>query len=353
MTGRIVTTDYSGEEVDVTYGDTRYGMCSCSCQGRTNYRSDGTRSRFLPGHDAKLKSRLLRLARAGDEQAIEELRRRGWEHFLHTNRSGRRSSGSRGRRFGVELEVVGITQARAAQALTEAGVHCTSESYNHRTRPHWKVVPDATVQGGCEVVSPPLRGQAGFDELERVMAALRDAGARINRTCGTHVHHEMKGLTGPQLARVLEFWVARQQVFDQLVAPSRRNTRWSAHWGAGEATRVANVLRGSSGRRGIRLYADRYRNLNVMSYPKYGTFEVRLHQGTLNFTKLSRWIRLFQSVIETVKANENANEEIGRDLPGMLTGLDTDQDVRTYFVQRAQGFGFLQSFDAEDLEAVA
>lgn len=37
-----------------------------------------TRSEFAPGHDAKRKARLWRLARDGQE-ALEELRRRGWE----------------------------------------------------------------------------------------------------------------------------------------------------------------------------------------------------------------------------------------------------------------------------------
>ncbi|HET7713897.1 MAG TPA: hypothetical protein VFK94_06680 [Patescibacteria group bacterium] len=44
------------------------------------------RSRFLPGHDAKLKSRLLNLAHGDDEDAalsaLETLASLGWERFF-------------------------------------------------------------------------------------------------------------------------------------------------------------------------------------------------------------------------------------------------------------------------------
>jgi hypothetical protein len=53
--------------------------CECGCGAEV-------RSRFLPGHDAKLKSRLLREARSSDPilrlPAKLDLERRGWLKFL-------------------------------------------------------------------------------------------------------------------------------------------------------------------------------------------------------------------------------------------------------------------------------
>jgi hypothetical protein len=46
-------------------------LCECGC-GAT------VRRRFLPGHDAKLKSRLRRLQRAGVAEATDRLRALGW-----------------------------------------------------------------------------------------------------------------------------------------------------------------------------------------------------------------------------------------------------------------------------------
>jgi len=46
-------------------------LCGCGCGAPVSRR-------FLPGHDAKLKSRLLRDLRLGDATAAEQLRQLGW-----------------------------------------------------------------------------------------------------------------------------------------------------------------------------------------------------------------------------------------------------------------------------------
>jgi hypothetical protein len=47
--------------------------CECGCKAMAK-----PGSRFLPGHDAKLKSRLLKASRDGDKAAKKELVSRGW-----------------------------------------------------------------------------------------------------------------------------------------------------------------------------------------------------------------------------------------------------------------------------------
>ena len=51
------------------------GLCGCGCGA-------SVRQRYLPGHDAKHKSRLLREARAGSDEAVANLTRLGWIRFL-------------------------------------------------------------------------------------------------------------------------------------------------------------------------------------------------------------------------------------------------------------------------------
>lgn len=50
-------------------------LCECNC-------GKPVKRRFLPGHDAKLKSRLVKEARAGSKAALQNLRENGWEHFV-------------------------------------------------------------------------------------------------------------------------------------------------------------------------------------------------------------------------------------------------------------------------------
>lgn len=51
------------------------GFCGCGCGSLV-------RARYLPGHDARHKSALVRAARSGDDQAHGELVRLGWERFM-------------------------------------------------------------------------------------------------------------------------------------------------------------------------------------------------------------------------------------------------------------------------------
>lgn len=49
--------------------------CRCGC-------GSPVKNRFLPGHDAKLKSRLVKDARSGKEAAKQELEELGWTKFI-------------------------------------------------------------------------------------------------------------------------------------------------------------------------------------------------------------------------------------------------------------------------------
>ena len=56
--------------------------CECGCGAEV-------KSRFLPGHDAKLKSRLVNQALEGDGAAARELRKRNWSAHLEKARASR------------------------------------------------------------------------------------------------------------------------------------------------------------------------------------------------------------------------------------------------------------------------
>ena len=62
------------------------------------------------------------------------------------------------RKFGIEIEAYNCSRERLARELREAGIEVTVESYNHTTRPHWKLVTDSSINGNdtFELVSPIL-----------------------------------------------------------------------------------------------------------------------------------------------------------------------------------------------------
>ena len=88
--------------------------------------------------------------------------------------------------FGVEIEFLrprGVSQQQIANeiddALNAVDGGCRVESYNHITRPQWKLVTDSSVHGSRnllgnkELVSPILKGQNGKEQLMIVLEVLK------------------------------------------------------------------------------------------------------------------------------------------------------------------------------------
>lgn len=214
--------------------------------------------------------------------------------------------------FGVELECVGISRDQAADAVTAVlgyrppvvGYHGTAD-YSR-----WSSQYDGSLQSpnglSCELVSPVLSGADGFAELEAVMAALTAAGASVNRSCGTHVHHGVDHLDGAQMSLLVENLFAVQPALNSLVARSRRRGMYPGR--PMREAQVADVQRRIAGatdeaawKRNLGYYAngsDRYTRFNFTKFTVTGTVEFRQHQGTLDSNKLVRWVRLGQAIIE-------------------------------------------------------
>src|SRR5439155_107312 len=72
-------------------------------------------------------------------------------------------------------------------------------------------------------VSPPLRGEAGLAQVQLACTALRRMGAKPNRSCGLHVHHEIRDLDVASIKRFVRSYANNQDLIDGLVSPSRRH----------------------------------------------------------------------------------------------------------------------------------
>lgn len=240
------------------------------------------------------------------QYAVRAARRRGGATLTHYGR-GTAPEGMptwATRRFGVEIEHNGISLDATARALRGAGFDVVHEGWTHRVCREWKVVPDSSC--GNEAVTPIMRGSAGFASLKTAMGALRSAGARVDVRCGMHVHLDMSDLTGPEIARLVALYVSHQDDIDNLLPRSRRGNTYARRVDAGELDTILD----SFTRFGIapaRWSQDRrYRTINVMAFPKYGSIEVRQHQGTLNFTKARAWVLLMMALVEVARQGRGA-----------------------------------------------
>lgn len=201
------------------------------------------------------------------------------------------------RKFGIELEIVGITKDAAIKALKAVQIKVYAESYNHNTKKHWKIVPDGSVSGGFEVVSPILKGEAGIDEAEIVARALEDAGAYANRTCGFHVHFDANGMNTSHIKNIVRRYAAHEAEIDAFMPKSRRgNTNQycqSLNGLLGQAFETAATTEQL-----VNHQPSRYYKVNLKSFQRHGTIEFRQHSGTVNAMKVSNWIRFLAEFID-------------------------------------------------------
>jgi hypothetical protein len=133
------------------------------------------------------------------------------------------------------------------------------------------------------------------------MKALRDNGARTNSSCGMHVHIGVGHLTRAQQAQVILNHQVWNSAFDAYILESRISStyaqkrtfssagaiaqRWTNHENSCES--ISQQAQG-----------NRYYACNIASFHKYGTFEFRMHHGSLNGKNATAWIALHTAFIQ-------------------------------------------------------
>src|SRR6476620_2421357 len=97
-------------------------------------------------------------------------------------------------RFGVEIETVGCPKDRLTRAINIALPGSRIDSYRENTvidamGRSWSVVRDGSLSGSDngEIVTPPLN-YTDLASLQNVIRSVRQAGARVDSSCGIHIH---------------------------------------------------------------------------------------------------------------------------------------------------------------------
>jgi hypothetical protein len=113
--------------------------------------------------------------------------------------------------------------------------------------------------------------------LHRLLATLNGVGFRVNASCGFHIHFDMRGRTFDHVverAKVVDKWLFALR---ELVPASRREGNTYCKFGLSKT--------------------DRYRAVNLCSFTAHQTLEIRLHSGTVDYTKALAWLRLCELLL--------------------------------------------------------
>lgn len=164
---------------------------------------------------------------------------------------------------------------------------------------------------------PTLKVQ---DVINAVCAALLAVKARVDRSCGLHVHLDARDVLNVDHEQMFKNLV-RQQLPLYLTQPaSRRGNRyckWTFKDDLGES--------------------DRYKTINPESYDKYQTIEVRLHSGTIIADKIIKWTRLLEAIAYG-KSFKNEFQTVEGLLNALVERESISESTKEYFIQRATKF---------------
>lgn len=212
--------------------------------------------------------------------------------------------------WGIEIEFLrpsSLTQDQIAHKLTQAGIRCHSEGYHKQRRTYWKIVNDSTVCAtgsafsGCnELVSPPLKGEEGINQVKKVCELLKEMNIKVNLTCGLHVHHELPehGTLTAKIARnAICLYDKYQSKFNAMLPRSRRNCRYARSFECNEIQSLHSTS--------MRLWQsnnDRYKVVNIHAYWRHGTLEFRQHSGTVDGDKILHWVSLTQKIMNKARS---------------------------------------------------
>jgi hypothetical protein len=125
--------------------------------------------------------------------------------------------------------------------------------------------------------------------LFRLCEKFKALGLTVNRSCGLHVHFDMRGKRSDEVTKIAKRADKWLKALQELVPASRRENRYCRF---GISTR------------------DRYHAVNLCSLGKFETLEIRLHSGTVDYSKTLAWIRLCELIL-ALKTGPKAGDCLG------------------------------------------
>lgn len=173
--------------------------------------------------------------------------------------------------IGVELEfntIPTVSQQTIAESLKNAGL---------------ARYVNVTTDGSCGWEVCVLLPEDEFVEpLSKIMNVIKDLGHGADARCGTHVHFDMRNR---DVKLVYENLFKTQRFLRKFITRNRKIDK-----------RYCEINKADTFDRQLSL-GNRYHALNVESYSKFKTIEVRMHQGTLNPSELVPWIKLLLKIV--------------------------------------------------------
>jgi len=233
-------------------------------------------------------------------------------------------------KFGVEIEIkTTLDGVQVAQKLRDAGINAIFKTglteEVHAVTKAWKVVRDGSISGGWEVVSPPT---CDIMEVKLVIDTLKDAGCRVDKDCGIHVHHWCGDFDLDNVKQLYNNYHFHQEEIFTMLKKTRLTNQYCRPLShiIDRVNRIDTMqkFRNDIGGEFDTHYYNscRYYALNFRSFLRYETIEFRQYHGTLDSVEVVNWILLTHRLVENAKRNQQSTNELISDLSVENTHLE-------------------------------
>ncbi len=287
----------------------------------------------------------------------------------------------RTQRFGIEIEMTGITRKKAAEVIAEyfgtesfyLGTYYKTYGAKDRQGRTWKATFDSSIiaqkkSGGrtvqaadeykCEVVSPILTYEDMAD-LQEIIRQLRHKGAFVNSQCGIHIHVDASRYTPQTLRNLVNIIASKEDILYKALRIDPARMRWCKKTNE-ELLEAINRRKpqtmealkdiwyaGSTRGRDEHYNDTRYHGLNLHSAFTKGTVEFRLFNSTTHAGEIKAYIQFCLAVSHQALTQKKAsarktvtdNEKYAFRCWMLRLGLSGDEfkTCRLHFLKHLEG----------------
>ena len=287
----------------------------------------------------------------------------------------------RTQRFGIEIEMTGITREKAAEAIAEyfgtesfyIGTYYKTYGAKDRQGRTWKATYDSSIiaqkkSGGrtvqaadeykCEVVSPILTYEDMAD-LQEIIRRLRHSGAFVNSQCGIHIHVDASRYTPQTLRNLVNIIASKEDILYKALRIDPARMRWCKKTNERlmeainrKKPQTMEALKdiwyaGSTRGRDEHYNDTRYHGLNLHSTFTKGTVEFRLFNSTTHAGEIKAYIQFCLAVSHQALTQKKAsarktvtdNEKYAFRCWMLRLGLSGDEfkTCRLHFLKHLEG----------------
>ena len=287
----------------------------------------------------------------------------------------------RTQRFGIEIEMTGITREKAAEAIAEyfgtesfyIGTYYKTYGAKDRQGRTWKATFDSSIiaqkkSGGrtvraadeykCEIVSPILT-YGDMADLQEVVRRLRHSGAFVNSQCGIHIHVDASRYTPQTLRNLVNIIASKEDILYKALRIDPARMRWCKKTNERlleainrRKPQTMEALKdiwyaGSTRGRDEHYNDTRYHGLNLHSTFTKGTVEFRLFNSTTHAGEIKAYIQFCLAVSHQALTQKKAsarktvtdNEKYAFRCWMLRLGLSGDEfkTCRLHFLKHLEG----------------